>query len=71
MPIQILSNVPFRILEESIWLQLTYFLATIAFWLVNYLFPTDGDTLKIALQGFTVCGIYRSNQPLWKIHGIR
>ena len=28
------------------WLQITYFLTTIAFWLVKCLFPIDGDTLN-------------------------
>ena len=54
------ENASFGILEDSIWLQLIYFLTTIAFWFMKILFWIDGDNLST----------YRSNQPLWKIHGI-
>ena len=61
------------ILEDTMWLQRIYFLNTISFWFVEYLFSTDG-TLTLAnyfrvLQN-SLCFLYRLNQPLWKIHGI-
>ena len=54
------ENASFGILEDSIWLQLIYFLTTITFWFMKILFWVDGGNLSI----------YRSNQPLWKMHGI-
>ena len=34
-------------LEDSIWLDLIYFLTTIAFWLIKYLFRIDGNNLGV------------------------
>ena len=53
------ENASFGILEDTIWLQLIY-----AFWPMEYLFS------RIICVANTLCSIYRSNQPLWKIHGI-
>ena len=62
-----------RVLEDSMYLQLFYFLNTISFWFVECLFLIDG-TLKLAnylksVTGFTLRFLYRLNQPSWKIHG--
>ena len=38
------ENASSLILEDSIRLQLIYFLTKIAFWFVKCLFPIDGDT---------------------------
>ena len=37
------ENASFLILEDSLWLQLIYFLKTIAFWFVKCIFPVNGD----------------------------
>ena len=55
---------------KTIWLQLIYFLTTIAFGLMKYLFWIDGNNLRVLVKDFTLWSIYGSNQPLWKIHGI-
>ena len=62
------ENASFSILEDSIWLKLIYFLTTIAFWLMKYLFLIDGDMLVVVAKNLTLCRIYRSNQSSWKIH---
>ena len=64
------ENASCHILEDSIWLQLIYFLTTIA--VLKYLFPTDGDInyLRLLAKDFTLRSTFCSNQPLWKIHGI-
>ena len=41
------ENGSFGVLEDSIWLDLIYFLTTIAFWLIKYLFRIDGDNLRV------------------------
>ena len=41
------GNASFRILQDSIWLQVIYFLTTIAFWCVKYHFRIDGDNLRV------------------------
>ena len=43
------ENASFRTLEDFIWLQLIYFLTTIAFWFVKYPFPIDGNTVNYLL----------------------
>ena len=53
------ENASFGILEDSIWIQLIYFWTTMAFWRRYEISFSD-----------TLSTIYRSNQPLWKIHGI-
>ena len=64
------ENTSFSIPEESIWLKPIYFLTTIAFWLMKYLFLIDGDILRVLTKHLTpLCRIYRSNQPSWNIHG--
>ena len=64
------GNASFGILEDSIWLQLIYFLTSIVFWLMKYLFQINGDNLSVlAIKDFTLY-ISCSNQPLSKIHGI-
>ena len=40
-----------------------------AFWLIYYLFLIDGVILRVLAKNMTLCEIYRSNQPSWKIHG--
>ena len=35
------------VLEDSVWLDLIYFLTSITFWLVKYLFGIDGDNLGV------------------------
>ena len=60
----------YRILQDSIWLQVIYFLTTVAIWFVKYLFRIDGDNLRVLAKDFTLCSIYWSNQPLWKNRGI-
>ena len=55
---------------KSMWLQLIYFLTTIAFALMKYLFWRDGNNLRVLVKDFTLCSSYGSNQSLWKIHGI-
>ena len=40
------KNALFDILEDSVWLQLVYFLTTVVFFFVKYLFPIVGDTLN-------------------------
>ena len=62
------------LLEDSMYLQLIYFLNTILFWFVECLFLIDG-TLTLAnyfqsVTEFTLRFLYRLNQPLWKIQGI-
>ena len=52
------ENASFDIQEDSIWLQLIYFLTTIAFWPRKYLFRILRN-----------CVVF-TNQPLWKIHGV-
>ena len=61
------------VLEDSMNLQLIYFLNTIPFWFAERIFLIDG-TLTLAnyfqdVTEFTLCFLYRLNQPLWKIHG--
>ena len=63
------ENASFNILEESIWLKPIYFLTTVAFWLMKYLFLIDGDILRVLAKNLTLCRIYRSNHGSWKIHG--
>ena len=63
------ENVSFSILEESIWLKTIYFLTTIAFWLMKYLFLIDGDILRVLAKHLNLCRFYRSSQSSWKIHG--
>ena len=41
------ENASFCVLEDSKWLQLIYFLTTIAFWCVKYLFRINGDKSTI------------------------
>ena len=64
------ENASFRILQDSIWLQVIYFLTTIAFWFTKYIFWMDRDHLRALAKDFPLSSIYRSNQPLWKIHDI-
>ena len=47
-----------------------HFLTTIAFWLMKYLLWIDGDNLRVLAKDLTLSSIYRSNLPLWNIHGI-
>ena len=51
-----------------------YFLIKIAFWFLKYLFRWMGtlyiNHLRVLAKRFTLCSIYRSNWPLWKIYGI-
>ena len=59
------------VLEDSMYLQLIYFLNTIPFWFAVRIFLIDG-TLKLAnyfqsVTEFTLRFLYRLNQPLWKI----
>ena len=61
------ENASFSILEKFIWLKPIYFLTTIAFWLMKYFFLIDGDILRVLAKNLTLCCIYRSNQPSWKI----
>ena len=49
------ENASFGILEHSLWLQLIYFLTTIAFWLMKYLFRFDGNKLSVLAKDFTLC----------------
>ena len=37
---------------------------------MKYFIRIDGNNLRVLVKDFTLCSIYRSNQPLWKIHGI-
>ena len=48
------ENASFGILEDSIWLQLIYFLTIIAFCLMKYIFPIDGDNLRALTKDMTV-----------------
>ena len=41
------ENASFGVLEDFVWLDLIYFLTTIAFWLIKYLFRIDGDNLGV------------------------
>ena len=56
------ENLSFRILEGSIWLQLIYFLAAIAFWFVKYIFLIDADTLTTSRCELKIllCVVYSS-----------
>ena len=48
-----------------------FFLNYYCIWFVKYLFSIDGDirnNLLMLANNFTLCDIYRSNQPLWKTH---
>ena len=38
------ENASFLILEDSVWLQLLYFLTAIAFWFLKCFIPIDGKT---------------------------
>ena len=63
------------VLEDSMYLQLMYFLNTVSFWFAECLFLIDGTlTLANYFQNVTEFTLrflfYRLNQPLWKIHGI-
>ena len=53
---------------------LYYFLIKIAFWFLKHLFRSMGtlyiNYLRALAKSFTLCSIYRSNQPLWEIYGI-
>ena len=60
------DNVSFGILEDSIWLQLIYFSTIIAFRSMKCFSNTLCSIKDVKELG----SIYRSNQPLWKIHGI-
>ena len=53
-------------LEDSIRLQLIYFLTTTAFWLKKYPFRIHMDNLRVLPIYFTLCDI----SSLQKIHGI-
>ena len=59
------------ILEEPMWLQLIYFLKSISFWFVEWLFSIDG-TLASAnyyrVSQNLLCFLYHLNQSLWRIH---
>ena len=48
------ENASFGILEDSIWLQLIYFLTIIAFCLIKYIFRIDGDSLRVLTKDMTV-----------------
>ena len=48
------ENASFGILEDSIWLQLIYFLTIIAFCLMKYIFRIDGDNLTASTKDMTV-----------------
>ena len=48
------ENASFGILEDSIWLQLIYFLTIIAFCLMKYIFRIDGDNLRVLTKDVTV-----------------
>ena len=48
------ENASFGILEDSIWLQLIYFLTIIAFCLMKYIFRIDGDNLRVLTKDMTV-----------------
>ena len=61
------------ILDSSLWLWLTYFLADILFWLIKCFFSNDGDTINQLPQSiteYTFCYFHCSNQPSWKIHSV-
>ena len=36
---------------------------------MKYFFLIEGDILRVLAKNWTLCRIYRSNQPSWKIHG--
>ena len=62
------------VLEDSMYLQLIYFLNTIPFWFAERIFLID-ETLTLAnyfhsVKEFTLRFLYRLNQPLWKIQDI-
>ena len=42
----------------------------LAYEIIKYLFRIDWDNLSVLAKDMTLCSDYRSNQPLWKIHGI-
>ena len=42
------ENASFGVLDDSIWLDLIYFLTTNAFWLMKYFFRIDGDNLGVS-----------------------
>ena len=48
------ENASFGKLEDSIWLQLIYFLTIIAFCLMKYIFRIDGDNLRALTKDMTV-----------------
>ena len=48
------ENASFSILEESIWLKAIYFLTTIAFWLMKYLFLIDEHILRVLARNLTL-----------------
>ena len=59
-----------RIIDMALF---TYFLTSVANGFVECIFPINGDTINGLLRSaeeLTLCCLYRSNQPLWKIHGI-
>ena len=64
------ENVSFRKVQDSIWLQVMYYLTRITYWFVKYLFWIDGDKLRVLPEDFSLRRSYRSNHPLWEIHGI-
>ena len=56
--------------QKTIWLQLIYFLTTVAFGLMKYRLWIDGNNLRVLVKDFILYSIYGSNQSLWEIHGI-
>ena len=44
------ENASFGIPEDSIWVQLIYFLITIVFWIMKYFYRTNGTTLECQLN---------------------
>ena len=48
------ENASFGILEESKWMDFIYFLTTIVFWVIKYLFRIDGDNQGVLAKDLTL-----------------
>ena len=61
------GNALFGILEHPIWLQLIYYNCFLAY---EISLSDRWDSLSALAKYFTLCSIYRLNQPFWENHGI-
>ena len=63
------ENASFGVLEDSIWLVLSISELKLHFGLLNIFFESMGTASECQQLKIWLYSIYRSDQPLWKIHG--